>query len=181
MGVQKIGFNITPGDEKAISPELFTGLSEWISGVQLVGEVYGTSFPDLSQYQGLDFLQIDDPGLISDALESGLKVIYRIDLDTITNSEIEPLMARLQLDVHSFLLESNIASLDGILYQSLKGLAEDYPIILGFGFDKDSVENFIDQLPIKGIAITGGDEVRPGYRNFDEMADILELLEDEDY
>jgi phosphoribosylanthranilate isomerase len=181
MGVQKIGFNITPGNEKAISPELFTGLSEWISGVLLVGEVYGDSFPNLEPYKGLDFIQIDDPSLVSDAAQTGLKVMYRIDLDTMTNSDIERLMSRLQLDVHSFLLESNIASLDGILYQTLKGLAEDYPIILGFGFDKDSVENFIEKLPIKGIAINGGDEVRPGYRNFDEMADILELLEDDEY
>ena len=33
---------------------------------------------------------------------------------------------------------------------------------------------------VKGISLKGGEEIRPGYKDFDELADILEALEIED-
>ena len=146
----------------------------------MAGEVYGSSMPDLGQYPNLEYLQIDSQDLLPKAVDSGLKVIYRIDLDEVSDSDVNPLMERIQLDVDFFLLESHVADLDGILYQTIKGLSEKYPVVLGFGFNKDSISTFLDRLPVKGIAMNGGNEIRPGYKDFDELADILEVLEIED-
>jgi phosphoribosylanthranilate isomerase len=54
------------------------------------------------------------------------------------------------------------------------------PIVLAGGFTDEDVEGKIDSLNLFGIAMKGGDEIRPGYKDFDALADILEALEIDD-
>jgi len=42
-----------------------------------------------------------------------------------------------------------------------------------------NVESLFEELPLAGIALKGGDEIRAGYKDYDELADILELLEED--
>ena len=46
---------------------------------------------------------------------------------------------------------------------------------------KENVNQIIDEYPIKGISLKGGDEIKPGLRDYDELADILEAIEIEDF
>jgi phosphoribosylanthranilate isomerase len=60
-------------------------------------------------------------------------------------------------------------------------IAENHKILLGFGVEADNVLDLIDSSSISGIALKGGDEIKPGYKDFDALADILEAIEVEDY
>ena len=180
MGVEMMGFNLSENFEDRIAPDLFNAMTEWVSGVEFVGEIYGNRIPDLGDYVGITRLQVQDPELIPAAKETGLPLLYRIHLDQVeAEGEIVPLLDRIQLDIEYFLLEAEYAKLDGISYQMVKNMSERYPVILGFGFDRENICEIIRELPVKGVALYGGQEIRPGYRDFDEMADILEVLEEE--
>jgi phosphoribosylanthranilate isomerase len=49
--------------------------------------------------------------------------------------------------------------------------------MVGYGIDKDNVGSWIDNTHILGICLKGSIEVKPGFKDYDELADILEMLE----
>ncbi len=59
-------------------------------------------------------------------------------------------------------------------------LTESCEVILGAGLSPDNVLSLIDSLNLKGIVLEGGKEIKPGLKDFDELADILEVLEIEE-
>jgi phosphoribosylanthranilate isomerase len=62
----------------------------------------------------------------------------------------------------------------------LEQLGTEYPILIGFGLDNEfTVSALTELLPNLGIALRGSDEIRPGYKDFGSMMDILEALEEQ--
>jgi phosphoribosylanthranilate isomerase len=52
-------------------------------------------------------------------------------------------------------------------------------IYLGFGISAENAKE-LSQIPgVSGLALDGGDEIKPGLRDFEQLADILESLEEE--
>jgi phosphoribosylanthranilate isomerase len=43
----------------------------------------------------------------------------------------------------------------------------------------DDAEKVLRRDDVKGIALQGGQEIRPGLKTYDELADILEMLEED--
>ena len=61
--------------------------------------------------------------------------------------------------------------------EALAQLANDHEILLTV----ESTENVqrIDQQYIHGIALTGSNEIKPGLKQYNELSEILELLEED--
>ncbi|MGB3586453.1 MAG: phosphoribosylanthranilate isomerase, partial [Tunicatimonas sp.] len=86
-----------------------------------------------------------------------------------------------QQKVTYFVLENSHGSAHLTLDDTLH-LAEHYPILLGFGITPDNILSLVDNSAILGIALKGSNEIKPGYKDFDDLAEILEVLEvDETY
>ena len=60
-------------------------------------------------------------------------------------------------------------------------LAKDYPVILGFNIDDKNVMDFGRKQFYQRHFFKRRREIRPGYKDFDELADILETLEIDDH
>lgn len=173
MGVEWLGFSMD-----RLSLEKFREIRGWLAGVSIVGE---TTSADISairelvgQYQP-DVLEIRHPELLPEAKTLGLPVILRIDLaDGLPAS---PDGADYYLIDHS----DPFAHLDGPTLDYLDPFAFRYPTLIGFGVNVTNVREILKQIPFKGLSLTGGEETRPGYKDFGEMADILELLEDDEF
>jgi hypothetical protein len=43
---------------------------------------------------------------------------------------------------------------------------------------KEGIQKLNDRSNIKGLALSGSAEIRPGFKSYDELADILEALEE---
>ena len=56
-------------------------------------------------------------------------------------------------------------------------LAKEFPIIQGFNISVDNLNYLLERTGIQGIGLQGGEEIKPGYKNFDGLAEILETLE----
>jgi phosphoribosylanthranilate isomerase len=183
MTVNLMGFNLNKQSDYFISPENFMELTGWLSGLEFVGEFGHASEEAIKSIIGeyeINYLQTDNPAILP--LFPDRKKILRLDMDKISDAEgVKEIMENTVDQVEFFLFESEngIVYKDNILDQVL-ALAKNFPIVLGFNITDANVMHYVDNTSLKGIALKGGEEIRPGYKDFDELADILETLEIDD-
>ena len=115
---------------------------------------------------------VSSVSLINEALSTGKSVIYRTD----RLADAQEVSEKWGKQLDYIILEDESAGTN-----DLAQLATTSPIVLGSGVSVDTVEAILDDVQPKGIALKGGNEIRPGYKEFDEMADILEALEDDEW
>ncbi|WP_373514526.1 hypothetical protein [Persicitalea sp.] len=183
MGVDMLGFSVDEASDQYIIPKKYAEMRAWIAGVKLVAES-SESDPQklltvLADYE-FDALQVEDPNLLQ-YLKSELDkpLLLRVDVDHYEADELDALMGRYSAEVEFFLLESEKnASLTDEWRNYLHKLSREYPILLGFGLESEAlVVDSIASIKMGGIALRGGEEIRPGYKDFGSLMDILESLE----
>ncbi|RAJ94491.1 phosphoribosylanthranilate isomerase [Larkinella arboricola] len=185
MGVDLLGFSMDESSEQYVAPDTFREIRSWVTGLHIVGETSSIDPLEIERLLELyqpDVLQIEEPALLPYLSTFDSRLILKADLALLTLDQLEAYFSAIQTDqVDYFLLESKANShLDDDLKAVLHRLAAQYPILLGTGFTPESIHDLLAELPVQGIALTGGDEDRPGSRDFGELMDILETLEIDD-
>lgn len=185
MGVEMLGFSIDEDSSNYISPKKFEEICSWLAGVQLVAETSQTDpellLKALADYP-VHYVQVESPGLLTYLQsELSLPLILRVSVDTYDTSDIYSILSRYGDSVAYFLLESDANTpLTEEWITVLTQLAKEYPILIGFGLDDEiTVNKLTETFPEIGIALRGSEEIRPGYKDFGSMMDILEALEEE--
>ncbi len=185
MTVNLMGFSIDKNSPSYASPANFMELTGWLSGVDFVGEFGNATVEEirkeLPEYE-LQYIQTDKAEIISKLKDFDQKIILRFNVDTLKDgNDVEKVMDRYSEYVSYYLFESvkGIQYKEHILNQVLD-LATKYSIIIGFNISDENVLQLVQESNIKGISLKGGEEIRPGFKDFDELADILETLEIDD-
>ena len=182
MSVDLIGFNIDPEIKNHVTPASFREITDWISGIEFVGEFETDNaqiiIDTVKDYQ-VDFIQISHPQLLHEIGMTGLSVILKMDLVNYSdqNRLIEDLNYSKTM-VAFFLIEGTNDTINKELFYSH---ASEFSLLIGSGISKTNVNGLIEKFSIKGISLNGGDEIKPGYKDYDELADILESIEVEDF
>lgn len=183
MGVEMLGFSLQPGHPQHISPAAFKEISGWVSGVKLVGEVTDLSVPELEELlldYKIDILQLNGLYFIEDLDDLPLPIIMRVMIDK--DSVEENILNTLELyhqHVEYFLIDSeDFSFIDQTNLRFLRDISHKFPILLGFGLTKENTKEALDRIQPAGIALKGGQEIRPGFKNFDDLEEIFEQLED---
>lgn len=183
MYVNLLGFCLDSTSDKYVKPELFNEITGWLSGVDFVGEFSHESQPDileiLKEYPAITWIEYDRIEELKNLVGKGYSLIYKMNLEEVKH--IEP-------EVASELSESGIVfhvtSSDNALSEDdlevIKKLAEHCKVILGTGITTENISHLIDEFALFGISLSGGEEIKPGLRDFDQLAEILEKLEIED-
>ena len=175
MGVDMIGFVMDKFSNDYTPPEKLKEIQSWVAGVQIVGETESTDFDEvvsLLQSYEIDILQITDPGLLPRIAEAGKPIILKVDAE---NAYLEDYLKLYGSFVEYFLIDGQELT-DFFLYR-LKEYARDYQVILGFGINAERIHQLLEETSVKGIALKGTHELRPGYKDYDELSEILEVLE----
>jgi len=181
MGVDFLGFSMDADSPDYIDPKKFAEIRSWVAGVQIVGETR-SSDPDiieqlLEAYQP-DLLQIDEAAILPYLSTFDKPLILRADLSQLTLDQLDALVQSGAAGAEYVLIESpDHVHFDEDLKKAIQQLAVRYPLLLGTGISADNVHQLLAELPVKGIALRGGDEERPGNREFGELMDILETIE----
>jgi phosphoribosylanthranilate isomerase len=183
MNVNLLGFNLDLNSEKYISPSVFKEISGWLSGVDFVGEFTHDCMPRLleilNEYPTITWIEYDRIEELKSLVGKGYSLIYKMNLEEVR--EIEPEVAkelnRLEIIVHAVSKEDTLSEDD---LEVLKKLTEKCKVVLGTGINVQSVEYLLDKTGIYGISLSGSDEIKPGLKDMDELAEILEKLEVED-
>ncbi|GAB2634237.1 phosphoribosylanthranilate isomerase [Belliella aquatica] len=182
MYVNLMGFNLEDHQPNYISPEKFEEITGWLSGLEYVGE-FETSHPDailetLKSYSEIKYIEIQEEIHLKMLVNSSYGLILKQNITEV--DDLEDLIAKSQsFSDHDVTLHlvSETLQLDDSILEKIKALAEKCQVLLGFGLEANSIENIIEKTKIRGISLQGGDEIKPGLKDFDELADILEALE----
>lgn len=180
MGVDLLGFKLDPKDESSLKQEQFNEISEWISGVKIVGE-FGDSNPDevkelISNFK-VDYLMVSNESQIHDFSMIGIPLIYKMIINDDNKKDLDSTLNYCSGTVDYFLMDSDQVELDEVDKNVICKYASKYPIVLGYGINIENAKTIVDELNLAGLCLKGSPELRPGYKDFDEMADILEALE----
>lgn len=188
MGVDMLGFSMDTDSPDYVDPKKFGEIRGWVAGVQIVGETSSTD-PELieeliSTYQP-DLLQVDEAALLPylstlTKTEHDLRFILRVDVAQLTFDQLDTTLQTGATNADYVLLESKgPMRLDDDVKELLKRQASRYPILLGTGISVGNVHQLLDDLLVKGIALSGGVEEQPGNKEFGELMDILEAIEED--
>ncbi|WP_194775768.1 phosphoribosylanthranilate isomerase [Pararhodonellum marinum] len=185
MYVNLLGFNLEENHSDYIDPEKFKEITNWLSGLDYVAE-FEFAHPQnileqLKSYPSIKWIQIQEEAHIQMLLNTSYQLIFRVVLRDST--ELEALISKSQSFKDQnviILLESEKMELDEASIPLIKELAASAPVLLGFGIHEDNVQEMIQATKAKGIALSGSKEIKPGLKDFDQLADILEVLEEGD-
>jgi len=159
MGVDLLGFGVIEGQVNYIPPGEFQEIRGWVTGPQIVAELFGIK----NQKELNAVLEDYKP----DYLEMGfdeLSLFSSLPLPLILSLQVGDSLQRLHL---------NPAYL---LVKELKDIFRSYPLLLQVE-SNDDVERALNDPHIKGIAMNGSSEIRPGLKDYNALAEILEQLE----
>lgn len=183
MGVDLLGFSMDPDSPDYVEPARFAEMRGWVAGVHIVGETHSDD-PNaieamLDTYQP-DVLQVDESALLPYLSTFGKPLILRIELVGTTLAQLDTLANTDLPGIDYLLLESQSPlHLDDELIASLTHLARRHALLLGVGITPEGIHSLLDTLPIAGVALTGGNEERPGSKDFGALMDVLEAIEEE--
>jgi phosphoribosylanthranilate isomerase len=179
MGVDMIGFRLDPGHENYLDTSKFKEISDWISGVKIVGE-FGTLTSEelkdiLTQYK-LDYILTSDISQLDDYKKLDFPLIVKLDVEAITDE----LTTELNFRTGSFdylLIDSSDKTISENNKEVISQIASQHPVLLGYGFNEHDASELVTALGTEGISMAGSSEIRPGFKDYDQLADILESLE----
>lgn len=175
MSVDMIGFDFNSSSDNFTSPEKFKEIAEWLSGVDFVGEFDGVSAKEIEQSNALDdirYIQVDDINILNQIAHLPKEFILKTSVDQLTEIGTQAPL--------SYIIIAGDEELTLAQKETIKSITSTYKILVGTGIDANNSEDIVNFTNAKGISLVGGNEIRPGYKDYDELADILEAL-DEDY
>jgi phosphoribosylanthranilate isomerase len=169
MGVDLLGFAVLEGQNNHIDLKLYQEIRGWVAGPKVVAEVYGLrNAGDLSsiiQHYAPDFI------------ECSLK-----EFETLYSASTLPFIVHLQPEDFNQLQNT----LHTIAYWVIDDQAANsipagdrfpLPVLLKLNTSQNVSEK-LAQYPIHGVVLNGSSEIRPGYKNYDDLAKVLEELDE---
>ena len=64
--------------------------------------------------------------------------------------------------------------------EQLKAFSSRYTLIIGSGITPENINFILDECHLKGIELKGSNEDKPGSKDLDELASILEIIQIEE-
>ena len=177
MGVEMIGFVMDKFSADYTSPEKMKEIKSWVAGIQIVGETQSADYEEvkaLVEAYEIDILQISEAGLLPQIADLGKPIILKLEFES---AYLEDYLERYSQFVEFFLVDG--ADFSDFARYTLKEYSSNYPIVLDFGITAENVNELLQEMQIKGIALKGSSEIRPGYKDYDELSEILEVLEED--
>ena len=179
MGVDMIGFRLDTAAENYLDASKFREITDWISGVKIVGEFGNLASSQIKEIVAdykLDYLFLHSLSKLKELKILNIPMILSVDLD----KDGEEIITWLNFSAGDFaylLLLSADDSITDSHKNTIAQLSGQHPVLLGFGIDRYNPGEHVTTLGLEGISMAGSPEIRPGFKDYDELADILEALE----
>lgn len=184
MGVEMLGFTLDPQDSSYLEPGSFKAITEWIAGVHTVGFVPHTDAREaesLLQSYPVDYILTETSADWQALRAVGTPLLCQVRIEAdFTPQWFTYHYQAIQPYADYFVLVSRQDAVPADLLKYICTVAKDFPLILGFGIHEQNLHSLLENSPLKGIALKGSHEIRPGFKDFDDLANILELLEVEE-
>lgn len=189
-GVEWLGFNMNFGDQNYLEPKAIKEIKEWLVGPYMVGEFVGNQSPEqiieLVTQLKLDMVQVGMFASVELIKElNGIAVIKEWILSDWSDLEgLGNQLAVFSANVEFFLLDLTKNGLTWeVLSQKAEALAQlqrlckSYPIMLSIDFRAEDYNDLVGCLVLRGLSLQGNEEEKVGYKSFEELDAIFEILE----
>jgi len=164
MGVDMLGFRVIEGQENYVSPTLYQEMRGWISGPKIVIELYGITSPEAIEKIIRDYA----PDFVELSFAEHQKLGDSVPLPLIVS------LTQAQLD----LIKTADRRIAYWLTEETPGdISESSAPVLAAVQNITDLQDKLNIAGVKGIALKGSTEIRPGFKNYDDLADVLEMLE----
>jgi phosphoribosylanthranilate isomerase len=174
MGVEMLGFNVVTGHESFIDAKKYQEIRGWVTGPAVVAEIYNLNPESLSEIvenYAPEYLELAAKDLSILPSEISTPLILKVDEDTFTNQQ-SVINSRKNQIAHVIIDQSEASA------EFITVVSNQFSVLLSP--EKDvNINSVLDALPVKGIALNGSQEIKPGLKDYDHLAEVLELLEEE--
>ncbi|PJJ60394.1 beta/alpha barrel domain-containing protein [Hymenobacter chitinivorans] len=186
MGADYLTFRLDPALPGYLEPALVQELSGWVAGVQLVGEFDNLSIPEINELAsrcGLHYVLMHrrrTPEELAQLAVPALKLIKWIP--DMLAEDVEKRFRDQQAHVAGFVLaQAPPEPLTAMQRAQLTQQARMYKLWLGTSFAdaNQTVRQLVEEVQPTGIVLEGGQEIKPGLRDFTELEAVFEQLEEE--
>lgn len=176
MMVDVIGFSLNSNHKNSVSIEALKAITQWIQGPQIAGEFEDMELELIQTYLplvDLEIIETSNPDLLVPLSKTGKKIYLKINLDTIENEQTLLNKIKEGQMAHKIVVCRSQKGKNKTLIKPLLHYTQSEQIINGFNLDL----NQIDSWPAIEIMATG--EEKPGFKDYGEIMDILEYIEDQ--
>ena len=178
MMVDILGFNVDSKTDTFISEGDFAEITDWVAGVKFAGEFHNADKDQICEalktYQ-LDYIEIDRIELVEQINLLGKPIIFRLAINS--ESELKGLKSNLSyLDelVKIIIVKSDNESLFDQIDAQIGYYNGNLKLLKGYG-----ISNTKDLAKFPGLELEATEEDRPGYKDFGQIMDVLELIEED--
>lgn len=165
MGVDYLGFPIDPLQKQALDHEAFSEICQWVSGVKIIGEVW----ENVPETFAVDGYRISNPALVDAIRNTGKPYIYSISAKD-DPGEIQSLLSYIRPQLITI---TDVSSVDEV--RNLPPI-DDVPVLVEGIQTPERLPQFLN-LGFAGFHLSGSTEEKPGQKDYDLLADVLEALE----
>jgi phosphoribosylanthranilate isomerase len=167
MGVEIIGFPVGKTSVNVLEPSKIKEIAGWISGVKIALEIQDSDLDEQWVQELLKELLPDYIQLTQENVEKFRK-LSSIPLLIVTD-QLSLAMGQNDYLVYTGKLLGN---------ELLAHYCIDNPVILsGEEIEASGIMNVLNTIKPYGIELKGSSEISPGLKDFEELSEILELLE----
>lgn len=152
MGVDYVGFCIDITSPNFVSESKFNEIKNWLVGVKLVAEI--------------ESLKNTDRLMLDSFLAFGFHALLTTDpsdIEVIQSMGFEAILLGKSTTAADYFISGDTQKDSSNQFWEVKSITD---------FEKFSLES------VAGICIESTDEIRPGYKNMDNLIDILEFIEE---
>lgn len=176
MMVDSLGYNLDENSESRISYKTANEISKWVNGVKFVAEFNNSSSKYINKILDnsfFDSIEIDFKKSISDLKFDPQNIIIKITEPNSIDHKINNYL-KSNFPLTQTIVVDNISSSS---INKLEVLDKRFMIIVN-PFDKlENMLKILDKYKY-GILLKGSNEIRPGFKDYDTISDILESIED---
>jgi len=188
MGVEWMGFDFNPESPRYVDVETAKEISGWLAGPRFLGE-FGSHPVELvnevSRHLGFEIVQTDidlDLNHLDPKISS---LIHKVPISAnVQETALEHFLeertrwtSQFLLDFSSSVQWQTVKENKVLSVAFLKDLLEEYDVLIKFDFTKENVLEIVETLQPLGIDLSGSNELQTGMQAFDEVGEMLELLE----
>lgn len=162
MGVDMLGFCVIEEQPHYISPKLFQEIRGWISGPKVVAQINGLQSEEQLQSVLKNYLP-DYLALSADEYERYHPILPLPCIVDVNDKFVPSLYAK----PPAYIVVNNVEQLNEC----------SSPILLKVNSDENLLK-ILESPKVNGVVLNGSPEIRPGFKDYGSLADILELLEE---
>ncbi|MFY0626628.1 MAG: hypothetical protein JXR07_10045 [Reichenbachiella sp.] len=180
-GVNLLGFNLDPSQPDSISIETAKEIMGWVAVDNVVLECATLSSSEiLGIIKQFDkpIVQTDDLSITQSLANESIEVIFRFFANSL--SELKDMLESINsYQVKYLLIECESPAFFKEIDACIESSNAEIPILKGFGLTEEIAISTAEEKNYAGISLKGSIEEKAGYKDYDELAEILEALEDD--